>query len=321
MDMKSGETRPGHLAERLAERLRARGGLAGSELLFEPAAAEAAGGLTETAPSAKLDGLSPPAAGAAIRPGEAPSGRPAPDPRTVGMDVLEKAGMLSLAKGRTRVSEEFRIAQGQILRLLTAPQGANRGLANLLMVTSAKPGEGKSFASLNLAMSIARWGGRGVVLTDCDSKVHSLSERLGLLERPGVLDIASGAPQPIGEMVVPTDIPGLGVLPIGKREDHRDQIAAGRPISLVVERIARTYPDRVVVLDAPPCLASSDPSMLAPLVGQTVLIVEAEKTQRSEVESALEFLQSCENVTLLLNKVQLTASHTFGAYGAYGVYP
>ena len=50
------------------------------------------------------------------------------------------------------------------------------------------------------------------------------------------------------------------------------------------------------------------------------MVIEAERTQRSEVEAALDLVRVCPNITMLLNKVQLTSSHTFGAYDYYGNY-
>jgi len=64
-------------------------------------------------------------------------------------------------------------------------------------------------------------------------------------------------------------------------------------------------------------LASSDPAILAGLVGQTVLVVEADHTQQEELESAVGLLSACPNVSLLLNKVRTSAADQFGAYSDY----
>jgi protein-tyrosine kinase len=74
----------------------------------------------------------------------------------------------------------------------------------------------------------------------------------------------------------------------------------------------------VLVLDSPPCLSTSDCSALAAVAGQVVLVVNAEKTLRNEVEAALDMLDACPLLQLLLNRVRLTVNDTFGARGDYG---
>ena len=86
--------------------------------------------------------------------------------------ALERGGMVDWSRTRSRISEEFRLVQRQILRTAFGP-GAEPGFSNLLMVTSARPGEGKSFTSINLAGSIARQGDHHVLLVDADSKRDS----------------------------------------------------------------------------------------------------------------------------------------------------
>ncbi|MBN9562403.1 MAG: chromosome partitioning ATPase [Alphaproteobacteria bacterium] len=230
--------------------------------------------------------------------------------------VLERAGMIDWSKGRSRVSEEFRIIQSHIMRTAFAPESTGQGLANLVMVTSARPGEGKSFASLNLALSIARQRDHAVLLVDTDSKDESFGRSLGLVDTPGLLDLALDPRLNADDLITPTGFEKLSILPIGTKPEASAELFATRQMTRLIKDLARRYADRVVILDAAPCLSSSDPSTLAPIVGQIVLVVEAERTQRAELESALDLIQSCPTISLLLNKVQVTTSHTFGAYAS-----
>ena len=206
---------------------------------------------------------------------------------------------------------------------MQAAYSSGSASANLLMITSARPGEGKSFSALNIAGSIAQHGQREVLLVDVDAKQRPITHQLGLGESRGLLDLAANPGLRVEEVVVRTAIPNLSIMPIGNRTP---EIAAGtpgsaaRPISAVVERLGRRFANRIILLDAPPCLSTSDPSALAPLVGQIIMVVEAERTQRNEVEAAFDLVKSCPNVTLLLNKIQLTTSYTFGAYHYFGSY-
>ena len=207
----------------------------------------------------------------------------------------------------------------RVLRALhEEPEG--RGAPNLLLVTSAKPGEGKSFTALNLAGSIAQHTTEKVLLIDLDAKVRPLTALVGASDQAGFYELAANPQLDPKALILPTAVPTLSFLPVGHRTDDLDGKAGARPITATITRIARQFPDWVVVLDAPPCLSTSDPSTVAPIVGQIVLVIEAERTQRSEVEAALDLIRVCPNITMLLNKVQLTSSHTFGAYDYYGNY-
>jgi receptor protein-tyrosine kinase len=244
-------------------------------------------------------------------------------PPIVQLDALERAGMVVARTTRTRISEEYRIAIGRILRVLHETADI-QGARNVLMVTSARPGEGKSFTALNLAGSIAQNGTDAVLLVDVDPKVKPLSDQLGLGDVQGFLDLVSDPSLRPEDLLRVTAIPNLAVLPVGTRLGGAAQTVGGtasmRPIIPTITRLARRFPKHLIMLDAPPCLSTSDPHTLAPHVGQVVLVVEAERTQRSEVEAAVDLVRVCPSITLLLNKVRMTTSHTFGAYDYFGSY-
>ena len=243
-------------------------------------------------------------------------------PPVLDLAALVRAGLV-LSGGRSRIAEEYRITVGRALRALRGSRGGRTGTANLLMVTSARPGEGKSFSALNIAASIAQNGLADVLLVDLDSKPRSLSALLGLGGREGLLDLASGwiAGSAAGggtvrhpeTLLARTAIEGLSIMPVGTRRPGVEG-AVTRSVSTVLERLGRRFQRHVIVLDTAPCLSTSDPSTLAGIVDEVLLVVEAERTQRSEVEAALELLKAAGNITLVLNKVRLTQRHSFGSY-------
>jgi receptor protein-tyrosine kinase len=239
------------------------------------------------------------------------------DDGAITVDMLKNAGLVLLSE-RTRTTEEFRISVGRILRNL---RGLNGGAgANLVMVTSARPGEGKSFAAINLAASMAQNGMSDVILIDADGKPSSSTSLMGLRHRNGLFDLSDDPMIRIEDVLIPTEIPGLSLIPLGGRQNGADA-GITRPVSAAIERVARRYPDRVVLIDTPPCLYTSDPSTLASQVDLVVLVVEAEKTQRTEIESSLELIHACPNIMLMLNKVKTRNDSSFGAYYYYSGYP
>jgi receptor protein-tyrosine kinase len=235
----------------------------------------------------------------------------------VDMTSLFRAGMIDWNRVRSRVSEEFRLVQRQIVRTAFTAAGAEPGFSNLLMITSSIPGEGKSFTSLNLAACIARQRDHYVLLIDIDSKRDSFCMALGLGDSPGLLDLAANPELDPSQVIAKTAIENLSVLPIGIERDLGPELFASKQMTKLIQALGRRYADRLIVLDAPPTLSTSDPAALAPIVGQVLFVVEAERTQREEVESSLDLLQACPTITLLLNKVQVQTRYTFGAYSTY----
>ena len=321
-----------HLIERAAERL-IQTGAAPTGLATEPASGTVprAGGMNDGAPPGSADPGSeqgheiaasgPHAAQAEAGPAPGPI-LPDPAPRhatvapsgaVIPLESLVAAGLVEGSLGRTRVAEEFRLVQNQILRTAFGA-GADPGFSNLLMVTSSRPNEGKSFTAINLAASIARRGDNRVLLVDADAKHGSLSDQMDLKHCAGVLELASTPDLSPAACILETAVEGLAILPVGHARGHRAELFASNPMRRLMQTLGRTFADRLVVLDVAPCLSTSDPAALSAAVGQVLFVVEAERTQRDEVEAALDLIQTCPTIMLMLNKIQMTTSHSFGAY-------
>jgi receptor protein-tyrosine kinase len=256
-------------------------------------------------------------------------GAPQPTPASaaagiepISVETLGAAGLVVAPCGtvRSRLSEEIAVVQHSVLRTLKATRAIDGRCPRIVMVTSARPGEGKTFMSLNLAASLANSGTRSVVLVDVDGKVGSISQLLGHGETPGLRILAADPTRAPASMLVPTAIKRLSLLTYGPVPASLPGIPPGQLVTAALLRLAATLPDHLIVLDTPPCLSTSDPGALAPIAGQVLMVVEAERTQRSEVEAALDMVDSCPTLQLVLNRAVLTANDTFGAYGGYGAY-
>lgn len=246
----------------------------------------------------------------------------APAVQPIPMDVLVKAGLVtgSNGPGRSRLSEEIAVTQHAVLRTVKATPSVDGRCGRMVMVASARPGEGKTFTALNLAAAIANSGARPVVLVDADGKHLSISNLLGRAESLGLRMLAAEPNRVPQALLVPTAVPRLSFLPYGPQPSGQPVAAPGLMMTAALSRLAAALPDHIIVLDTPPCLSTSDASILAPIVGQVVMVVEAERTQRAEVEAALDMVEACPTLQLLLNRAVLTANDTFGAYGGYDAY-
>jgi protein-tyrosine kinase len=237
-------------------------------------------------------------------------------PASVDAVSLERAGMVDWSRTRTRISEEFRLVQRQIIRSAFGP-GAEPGFSNLLLVTSARPGEGKSFMATNLSGSIARQGDHHVLLVDADSKRDSICYSLGLAQARGLLDLAANPKLDPAPLIVKTPIERLSILPVGRERERSAELFSTKEMTRLIQSLGRRYADRLLILDAPPCLSTSDPAVLAQVVGQILFVVEADRTQRDEIEASLDLIQACPTITMVLNKQQISSRYTFGAYSSY----
>jgi receptor protein-tyrosine kinase len=226
------------------------------------------------------------------------------------MPALTGAGLVALSDGlgRSRVAEEMNLVQQQVLREI---EDSHDGHARVVLVTSARPGEGKSFVALNLAAAIASRGHRDVVLVDADGREGALSHRLGAAA-PGLRDLVLAPAQAMPGLL--RTAAGFLFLPSGGAPGG---LPPGAALAGAIARLARLLPGHVLVLDTPPSLSTSDANALAAVAGQVVMVVGAERTRHEEVEAALDVMEACPRLWLLLNRVRLTGSDSFGAHGPY----
>jgi protein-tyrosine kinase len=241
--------------------------------------------------------------------------------RQVSIDrgALRQHGIALPSAGRSRIAEEFRIVKRQIVaKFIDEVDGDPEAARNrVIMVTSAKPGEGKTFAAINLALSIASEQDLKVLLIDLDTRHHAMQDMMGIPSGRGLTDLLSNPDVDFADVVLRTNMPNLAIMPAGNPDNRGPELLSSKRTREMFEEMTQRYSDRFIIFDAPSCLASSDPATLAGLVGQVVFVVEADQTQQEEVESALSLVRGCPNISLLLNKVRNSATDQFGSYSNY----
>ena len=161
---------------------------------------------------------------------------------------------------------------------------------NIILVTSSIPGEGKTFTSVNLALSISQEMDTTVLLVDCDVAKQGVSRMLGLENVTGLVDVLESDDLTIGDVMLKTDIPYLSVVSAGKRNEYITELLASQRMSVLVNEIASRYTDRIIIFDGPPMLPTPQTQILAKLVGQVVFVIEVGKTPQLLVKEALEMI-------------------------------
>jgi protein-tyrosine kinase len=236
-------------------------------------------------------------------------------PFAVDRNRLRTLGLITPDGERTPLAESFRRIKRQILAKVEKPKpGASP--ANLVMVTSALAGEGKTFCAINLAISMALERDRTVLLVDADVAKPSVPRVLGLHAEGGLMEVLLDRRIDLGDMLWKTDIGGLTVLPAGTGHQHTTELLASDAMRGLLREMAERYHDRVIVFDSPPLLAASEAGALASQVGQIVVVVEAGKTSETVLKRALGRIDTSRVTGLLLNKVEGTPLES--SYDAYG---
>jgi protein-tyrosine kinase len=229
---------------------------------------------------------------------------------------LASFGITAPTAERSRTVEEFRVIKRNLMAAW--PAGAKAGNdypRRVVMVTSSRPGEGKTFVSLNLALAFSSERDVKAVLVDADTHHSALKTILGLHHAKGLVEVLAGTTD-LRNALIRTNIENLLVLPAGQGAPHVPELLSSSRMSTLLDELTQRFPDRFIILDTPPCMASSDAATMAPLVGQIVFVIEAHRTQQDEIEAGLSMLSSCPRISLLLNKSEQASGH-FGSYG-YG---
>jgi protein-tyrosine kinase len=230
-------------------------------------------------------------------------------------DRLAGFGIAIPSAARSRTVEEFRLVKRNLVGAWSQDDlMAEHRLSRLIMVTSARPGEGKTFTSLNLALAFASERSVKALLVDVDTQHSTVPEILGIGGEKGIVDVLAGDLE-LPEVLIQTNIPNLMIMPAGRGGPHVPELLSSREMGALLEELTQRLPDHYLIIDTPPCMASSDAAALAPLVGQIVFVVEANNTQQGEIEAALGTLGTCPRISLLLNKSDSLATEHFGSYG------
>jgi exopolysaccharide/PEP-CTERM locus tyrosine autokinase len=227
--------------------------------------------------------------------------------------LLAQSGLIVPGAPVGALAEEFRLIKRQLLLTGRALEGSR---ARTILVGSGKPGDGKTFCAVNLALSLAAERETEVLLVDADFAKPDVLRRLGIDgDRPGLLDALADPDADPETLVVRTDVPQLSLLPAGAHRRNDTELLASARTREVIGRLLAADPHRLLVFDSPPALAASPAGVLALHVGQVMLVVRADRTTEGDVREAVARLDGCEQIQLVLNAVSFVpGGDRFGSY-------
>lgn len=254
-----------------------------------------------------------------------PTGEAAVTVKRIELDLarLGVQGIVTPNAPRSRLADQYRVIKRPLIANATAKGASAITHGNLIMVTSALSGEGKSFTSVNLAMSIAAELDHTVMLVDADVARPSVLRMLGQAPGPGLLDILEGKAD-VASVLLRTNVDKLTILPSGSPHPKATELLASEAMRALLDDLATRYPDRIIIFDSPPLLLTTEARVLASHMGQIVVVVRADETLQATVHNALSTIETCPLKMVVLNQARGDAQGSYGSnhghtYGeAYG---
>ena len=192
--------------------------------------------------------------------------------------------LVMLLKPRSFEAEQFRILR---TNLLFPPSGNS---PRSIMVTSAVPGEGKSFISSNLAISIAQnVDNKYALLLDCDMHKPCIHKRFGFSDAPGLSEHLS-SDVPLSSLLLKTKVNRLVILPGGKPPHNPSELLSSEKMSALLQEVQSRYNDRYTVIDSPPPKLTAETSVIAQHVDGVILVVRYGETPRKLISELIDIV-------------------------------
>ena len=234
------------------------------------------------------------------------------------LEAISASGLLVPNAARSQLADEFRVIKRPLIANAMGRGATAIPNGNLIMVTSALPGEGKSFSAVNLAISIAMELDNTVMLVDADVARPSILNMLGLPPTKGLLDVLQQNSVDISGVLLRTNIEKLSILPSGTPHPRATELLASDTMIRLLDDMASRYKDRIIIFDSPPLLLTTESRVLASHMGQVVMIVHAENTAQGAVKEAVTTIESCPVKMMVLNQVRAAKTDGYGYGYGYG---
>ena len=233
----------------------------------------------------------------------------------VDRESLRDAGLIAPEYHEHLLANQYRDIKRPIIAHAFGKRATKIEDGNLIVVCSALAGEGKTFSSINLALSMAHERDHSVLLVDADVAKPHTSEMFGASDELGLLDVLENPDIPVQSLILPTDVDNLSILSAGRPRPNATELLASVAMENVCATLASLSEGHITIFDSPPLLQTSEAKVLASLAGQVVLVVRAEQTSHDAVLAALAAMDESKAVNLVLNQVR--AGFTEYQYG-YG---
>jgi len=193
-------------------------------------------------------------------------------------------------------AEQFRKLRSNIL----LPPGGNQPPKSIL-VTSATPGEGKSFISANLAVCIAQNIDDHVLLIDCDLRNPTIHSILGYDNVPGLSEYLTKGVS-LSSLILKTAIDKLTILPGGAPPENPSELLSSEQMSLLIKEVGEKYKDRYILIDSPPANLTAETKAISKLVDGILFVVKYGSTSHKLVETLIKTAEKDKILGVVANR-------------------
>jgi protein-tyrosine kinase len=231
--------------------------------------------------------------------------------------ALRASGYLAEESKDKEFADHFRRIKRPLIDKAMASNAT--GPSRVIMITSALPGDGKTFTSINLALSMSLERDASVLLVDCDVAKRHVGDITGLEDDAGLLDALVDDSLDIESLVVGTNMAGFSILPAGRRTEGTSELLSSNRMRQVVIQLCLHDPRRILLLDSPPLLITNEGRALLKIAGQVVLVMRAGHTPSHAVQDAVALIGPEQAGGIILNHVGIGAGEGYYGYGSYGI--
>ncbi len=241
-----------------------------------------------------------------------------PEPVVVKHDSVPEAERIAAELVAFHGPRSFDAEQFKLLRTRLLFPKPGEQPPRTLMVTSALPGEGKSFVSANLAISIAQGVQEHVLLMDCDLRRPTIHRLFGYSgDRPGLSRYLSDDTVSLQDVLLKTAIDKLTLLPAGVSVANPAELLSSPRMMALIEEVRARYNDRYVIIDTPPPKMISEANALARQVDGILLVIRYGKTPRKVLKDLVESLAPEKIIGSVMNRFDVQMGSLYGSYYNY----
>lgn len=218
--------------------------------------------------------------------------------------------LITLSKEHSFATEQFRLLKTHLRYGMGDPPPRS------IMITSALPGEGKSFVATNLAVSFAQNIKEHVLVIDCDLRRPSVHRIFGLNDPEGLSEYLQNG-KDLSEFLIKTGQNKLTLLPAGRPPGNPLELLSSEKMMALLKEVKDRYSDRFVFLDSPPPLMTADANALVGIVDTVLLVVKKNGAGRELVSDLVQNIGKDKIAGVVFNHFEISKLNALG-YGKYG---
>ena len=242
-----------------------------------------------------------------------------PEVKTLTLDLesLDERGFVSVSNARKLINEEYREIKRKLLKNAFGALSKTLNNSNIIMVSSARPSEGKTFTAINLALSIASEQDKTVLLVDADVLKPNVTRTLRVDHQDGLMEYLLDEDKDIADVLYRTNVEKLRIIPAGQTHHLSTELLASERMAYTIDEFSNRYPDRIVIIDTPPLIGINESAVLASFAGQAVIVTEEGRTKLNDINSIVDRLNPDMAVGFVVNKAVNESAENGNYYGYY----